>query len=90
MQKRGFLVVLFLAMAASILVCTVIGPAGIPYLGLAGDESASMILLSVRPGEPLSALSDRIEGTKKGGPVSTGGILWCFDLISERIMRFLD
>jgi iron complex transport system permease protein len=48
MQKRGFLLVLFLAMAASILVCTVIGPAGIPFLGLADDESASIILFWVR------------------------------------------
>jgi iron complex transport system permease protein len=56
MQKRGFLLVLFLAMAASILVCTVIGPAGIPFLGLAGDESASIILFSVRLPRVIAAV----------------------------------
>jgi iron complex transport system permease protein len=56
MQKCGFLFILFLAMMASILVCTVIGPAGTPFLGLAGDESASIILFSVRLPRVIAAV----------------------------------
>lgn len=57
MQKQGpFLFLLFLAVAASILICTVIGPAGIPFLGLAGDESTSIILFDVRLPRVIAAV----------------------------------
>ena len=48
MQKREYILfLLLLAAVISIIVCTVIGPEGIPFLGLADDESASIILFSV-------------------------------------------
>lgn len=57
MQKSTpFLILLFLAVVASVLVCTVVGPAGIPYLGLAADESASIIIFSVRLPRVIAAL----------------------------------
>ena len=57
MQKSTpFLVLLFLAVVASILVCTAIGPAGSPFLGLAGDETASIILFLVRLPRVIAAV----------------------------------
>lgn len=57
MQKReSVLILLLLAVTASILVCTVIGPAGIPFLGLPEDESSSIILLSVRLPRVIAAM----------------------------------
>lgn len=57
MQRPGpFLLLLFLAVAASILVCTTMGPAGIPFLGLAEDESSSIILFEVRLPRVIAAV----------------------------------
>lgn len=57
MQKREYILfLLLLAAMVSILVCTVIGPAGIPFLGLAEDESASIILFSVRLPRVIAAM----------------------------------
>lgn len=57
MQKReSVLILLLLAVIVSILVCTVIGPAGIPFLGLAEDESTSIILFSVRLPRVIAAM----------------------------------
>lgn len=49
MQNRDpFLFLLFLAIAAGILLDTPTGPAGIPFFGLVRDESPLIILLDVR------------------------------------------
>jgi len=55
-KSTAFLILLFVGVVASVLVCTGIGPAGIPYLGLAADESASVILFSVRLPRVIAAL----------------------------------
>lgn len=57
MQKNTtFLILLFVAVIVSVLGCTVIGPAGIPFLGLSGDESASIIIFSVRLPRVIAAM----------------------------------
>ncbi len=57
MEKRGiFLVFLLLLSVLTIVVCTVIGPAGIPFLGLTEDNSASLILFEVRLPRVIAAM----------------------------------
>ena len=56
-QKPGlFLILLFLGVVASILICTVIGPTGIPFLGMEENETSSIILFSIRLPRVIAAL----------------------------------